>query len=539
MAFAARCTSAFPFAFEPMTLSDIYTVFPYLAPHEGKPYCNPACTDWNDFFLDYLRGFDPATTTAFINRSFGDGGYLDNKPFSYAIDTILTRHADLPVDRKLVYIEPSPEDVKKVVKLRSTAADRPSAVENSIAALVDLPRYETIRQDLERILEWNRNVLRVKRVMQSTIPQLDAAEFAAYREGPAYQFYLRLRLSSVTDHVATQVAQALKLDPTSAYGDAIRTLARRWRLEALDAAAEQSFLDAYDRDYLERGARFLRGRIRGQRQDQRLRQVVREIADARAILLWLAETAVPDLTRDPATPDQPEPTQQRDRRRRDLEFIVDPQFAATLRESLPGIPEAALQASDAGTDLRADYLLHTSWRPLIDEADRRLRAHFAPLATARRKLDAAMERVGGWHLFDLQDSVLFPVLFGTQLGEVDVIDVIRISPDDVAPIAAVDDAVDPREPKLKGQKLGAFGGFLDRRWRLHDMLRGRLHAAERLITAVLPDADPRTREFREALIVEAQSEIAREWDADFSRYLDELERREAAAGGKGAAERAR
>jgi hypothetical protein len=70
----------------------------------------------------------------------------------------------------------------------------------------------------------------------------------------------------------------------------------------------------------------------------------------------------------------------------------------------------------------------------------------------------------------------------------------------------------------------AFGGFLDRRWRLHDMLRGRLHAAERLITAVLPNSDSQTLKIREALIVEAQEAIAREWHRD---YRNDIKREEA------------
>ena len=82
LAFAARATSAFPFAFEPACLQG-----------DGA--------DWEQFFPDYGRGF--------AARGFGDGGYLDNKPFTHAIQALSQRSSDLPVARKLMYIEPSPD----------------------------------------------------------------------------------------------------------------------------------------------------------------------------------------------------------------------------------------------------------------------------------------------------------------------------------------------------------------------------------------------------------------------------------------------
>ena len=68
LAFAARATSAFPFAFEPVCLK---------------------------------------------GRAFSDGGCLDNKPFTHAIQALSQRSSDLPVTRKLMYVEPSPDDAEK------------------------------------------------------------------------------------------------------------------------------------------------------------------------------------------------------------------------------------------------------------------------------------------------------------------------------------------------------------------------------------------------------------------------------------------
>ena len=121
---------------------------------------------WQRFFTEEL---DPKTGAAikpprFAIRAFGDGGYLDNKPFSYATDTIINRQSDVPVDRKMIYIEPSPEHPEDLPGL----AQKPNALQNVKAALLDLPTYETIREDLQRILDRNHLIGRVNRIIRGT-----------------------------------------------------------------------------------------------------------------------------------------------------------------------------------------------------------------------------------------------------------------------------------------------------------------------------------------------------------------------------------
>ena len=103
LAFAARATSSFPFAFEPIKLEDVGTVL-----NTGGFIRNYAYTElrkgWERFHKDYNRQDDSIDL-----HSFGDGGYLDNKPFSYITETLQRRRADIPVDRRLFYIEPAPE----------------------------------------------------------------------------------------------------------------------------------------------------------------------------------------------------------------------------------------------------------------------------------------------------------------------------------------------------------------------------------------------------------------------------------------------
>jgi patatin-related protein len=169
LAFAARCTSSFPFAFEPMRLSDIDEALSE-GNYRTKPHCRSGSSRWKKYFANYLDEVG-ARGTPFANRSFGDGGYLNNAPFSYAVDTLLTRQADVPVSRKLLYVEPSPAHPEE--DQDGTDSDKPNAIANSLAALITIPGYQTIRNDLSRMLQRNQAASRINTTLneiQSRLP---------------------------------------------------------------------------------------------------------------------------------------------------------------------------------------------------------------------------------------------------------------------------------------------------------------------------------------------------------------------------------
>jgi len=282
LAYAARCTSSFPFAFEPMRLCDIDDIldgFPY---YSGK-ICKSDSERWQRFFKDYLnpRG---VKAIPFPQRSFGDGGYLDNKPFSYATDTLLRRNSDVPVDRKLVYIEPSPEHPED----EAERARRPDFFENTIAALLTLPRYETIREDLKRVMDRNGLIRRlnrivrgverdVERVAASEEPPITDEDWAALdlgkmfeNKGRGYAAYHRLEIATVTDGLAQLVARVANFDLESDYFLAIRCLVRAWRdrhfVEYHNGPEDtrptmNEFLWSYNMSYPLRRLNFLRTKI--------------------------------------------------------------------------------------------------------------------------------------------------------------------------------------------------------------------------------------------------------------------------------------
>jgi hypothetical protein len=238
LAFAARCTSSFPFAFEPMKLSDIDEVLERFPEYRGNKNARGDSAEWLSFFdRDVV-----SSASCLADRPFGDGGYLDNKPFSFAADTIARRQANLPVDRKLIYIEPSPEHPE----LENLEVNEVDALQNVKAAILDLPTYETIREDLERVLVRNSLISRVNQITDAIDQDLENSRLRrpnlrknewkeldlagmVQRFGIYYLPYRRLRIASASDELARTVARILGFNEDSANYLAIRALVHAWR----------------------------------------------------------------------------------------------------------------------------------------------------------------------------------------------------------------------------------------------------------------------------------------------------------------------
>ncbi|HKG45862.1 MAG TPA: patatin-like protein [Pyrinomonadaceae bacterium] len=241
LAFAARCTSSFPFAFEPMRLCDIDEVLDRFPEYDDKDARQTLIDEWKSFFKENAN---PLTgrKIEFGKRSYGDGGILDNKPFSFATETLLRRDAPVVVDRKLIYIEPSPEHPED----EPPRTEKYQALENVKAALLDLPTYETVREDLQRVMDRNEMIKRVNRITYAierdldrsswSRPQLEPGEWERLdlagligKFGIYYIPYRRLRISSTTDELAKLVAGFLDLNLQSSQYIAVRHLIHAWR----------------------------------------------------------------------------------------------------------------------------------------------------------------------------------------------------------------------------------------------------------------------------------------------------------------------
>jgi patatin-related protein len=588
LAFAARCTSAFPFAFEPMRLDDIKAVVESPAFRPNYTY-DPSL--WRGFYKDYLQGGDtPQSAADFEKRSFGDGGYLDNKPFSYVTDTLLRRRADLPVDRKLIYIEPAPEHpAEKDVDVR------PNALQNVAVALLTLPRYETIREDLQAITQRNQLIERIEAVLkhirhvsratlakQGKAWQLGGTEWAKlYLDdkvlswyGPGYAAYHQLRVASLLDDLSSGLLRAMGLDENSDQARAFRQETMEgWRQAyyRIDPGArderksENDLLFRLDLGWRIRRLQFMQVLIDDlldgladptpdsddqARQEARIRaqEIVRdsqgkdtdwplfentEGADElrpafRHMLMW-SKARFNDAYKDLRAGG-------RLLRSRSILALIEKGGEGLGDENLQSYGEqlrALKEALEGGASKETLYailenlsvaLASGEAQPAVKGAVRALTSANARLCKqilgqealpdgavrAENSLPPTPESVPSkiqaclsyyYDRFEYYDMLTFPLFYGTEVGESDVVEIIRISPEDAPSLR-------PASQKLAGTKLGNFGAFFVRGWRENDILWGRLDGAECLINALLPGDEHAAT--RAALIEEAHQAILNE-----------------------------
>ena len=374
---------------------------------------------------------------------------------------------------------------------RKDANDRMDAVQNSLAALISLPRYETIREDLMGLLDWNREVARLKRVLRE-IGVPDAAP-EGYQQEFSFQVYQRLRVSATTDQMSERVSKSIGLDPTSGRADALRSVISEWRKRKWQQGHEQEFLEIYDFNYLIRAAQYLRRRIRRDRDSQTQQQDLETVAHIKHLVRWCMESPLPSLNvTGTVTPEK---------RDHDLDLILN---AGATSQLNPG------QYKQASQD-RTMEVMEKGWGELIEAAHQILQKHFESARTAGALLNELFAKYGGLDIFLMRDSLVFPITFGTNVGEFTEIDVVRLSPKDVSTIEGV---TDEGFNRIRGQSFGAFGAFLDKGWRKHDILRGRLDGAEVLIRSVLPGSRADIVALRDQITKEAMEAIAEEIDVE-------------------------
>jgi patatin-related protein len=449
LAFAARATSSFPGAFPPFTVAELDDVLAARG------------IDWpaRQAFLTRVLPRHAAAGHA-ENAVLIDGSVLANAPFRPAIEALRERPARRQIDRRFVYIDPSPG-----MKFRlSPKAGPPGFFQTIIGALSELPRQQPISDNLDALADRSRRVERLAGIVEAIRPAVEAqvdALFgrtlfldrptpkrlagwrrraqtaAAAQAGYAFAAYSHLKLAGVVDLLA-RITEGVVGGQAARIGRAIR------RAIPADAETEAGiyFLRQFDVGYRIRRLRLLARRLG-------------ELEDAQGPLPFAPlRTAIYDSL-----------STYLDAQRSENHVAIKTAAGDPRRDAAPLLAALAGSLDLARLDEAADARLAGALATLDREAKR-------PLLLA-------------YLGFPFFDAATLPLLQGEGLDEFDTIRVDRIAPDDAV-------AIRPggAEATLKGTQFGNFGAFFSRAYRENDYLWGRLHGAERLIDIVVSTLPP-------------------------------------------------
>lgn len=500
LAFAARATSAFPGAFPPATLGEMDRLL------EKRGLSWPGRAQFiEEGFAAYVAVGQNPERNAFI-----DGAVLNNKPFREAIRAIHGRPAYRQVERRLVYVDPDP------VGMGNTHPPGvPSFLPVLKAALSDLPRNEPIGDELRRLAEANdqARLLRriavqarphVARLVEDLVTDLDgqpltpdlvrtrrsqANDRVARDAGLAYTGYVQLKLAATVEDVAHRLAAICGLRPASrgetliveafegwaaSHGISYTPGAGRSDVETAShgAPAWQQFLMRFDINFRKRRLAFL---IQGQN------RLYEGLADGdEAGIARINELkrefylCLDDL-----------------RRREDIETLDD-----ALRDDIralfaPLLASAAHRAMVFAADHEAAITSIVGRLGTANDMEMgsdMLDATLAGLDPAEWPAELRREVLLNYLGFPFWDLLTFSLSSRRDGGDFSEIRVDRVSPREARPF--VDDAGLEGFGELKGIGLAHFAAFFSRTYREHDYLRGRLHAAVRLVDIVVDAAGP-------------------------------------------------
>jgi len=487
LAFAARATSCFPGAFPATRLADI-------ADRQAR----------GGFAGEFCRVYELAGSSADLTY-FVDGGVLDNFPFRHAVRAVAGKPAATQVDRRLLFIEPDPAPARG-----GPDGAKPGWAATIWAGLSKLPRRQPISDALDELETYNRRVRRVKQMFAAV--EDEAAEAVAPRLGQeygdangavneavataspfAFQAYLQLKLLSVVEGMAAAVSGLLHYPATSTQETFVRQALLAWAdaeglLEPSRelTPAQVSFLRTFDLGYGRRRLTFVIGRVNhyyGSVDRHALNAVKHRLYELKSELDLV-------LARDEAAPllDQVEDVFGTG----SLDPYLDAwQVGAFVDAERPAI--AALRAA-LGNYLDGALVGHGARGYAELE---RLTAEFP--ADVR---DDLRSRYLG---FPYWDATTYPARALSDVGELDEVSVVRVSPLDTHRLQAAHTAAE----KLHGVAIGHFGAFFRRRWRENDYLWGRLDGAERLLWLIGDTGDVGAKEAFAAIAAEEGPALAK------------------------------
>ncbi|RJY08480.1 patatin-like protein [Aurantiacibacter aquimixticola] len=459
LTFAARATASFPGAFPPLKVAEIDAL-------------SDNAWSQRDAFLHRIMPTHLERGTV-EHVELIDGSVLVNAPFAGAMAGLGVRPAQREVDRRFVYIDPTP---------RRPAIDgeekvRPAGFFSAIVgSLSTIPREQPIRDNLEVLEDQTREALRLRRIVSALRPEVEAAveklfgrtlfldrptpkrlanwrsraqQAAAERAGYAFHSYAQAKVAGIFDRLADLALAAAPLADLPSHDVIVAHLRRAVEERGLSelsapggGASEPAIAFLRDHD--------LAFRVR------RLRLLARRLSRE-----WDADPDIPDEGLEAA----------REQVYAALALYFEKEDIASLGDGFAAIAAEVMGAPDA-------FLGALAERRALRETDTQAELILAealeimPKGLRRRVLLAYLG-------FPFYDVATLPLLQNEGLTEFDPVKVDRISPDDALSIREGGTAA-----TLRGTEFFNFGAFFSRFYRENDYLWGRLHGAERMIDLV-------------------------------------------------------
>ncbi len=452
LTFAARATSSFPGAFPPFTVRELDSVL------KQRRIAWPGRRGFLRRVLPQHRV--PAKVVLI------DGSVLANAPFRPAIDALKDRPARREIDRRFVYIDPSPGMKFKLAR----QAEIPGFFQTILGALSELPRQQPIRDNLDALAQRSARIEQMRGILRAIRPEVEreidtlfghtffldrptparlaawrhrAQDAAAARAGYAYAAYARLKIAGVIDTVTTllhSVSGQPGRNRRRRSDAAIRTACDA----SIEAHGEIAFLKTFDLNFRVRRLRLLARRMVEMEVGQHAEFAGLRDAIYRSLSGYL------------------------DRQRGGPHKHLQRAVRSARGEATPLLDALAASLNLTALDAATDQALTAALARLDREPRRRL----------------LLTYLG----FPYYDTATLPLLHGEGLDEFDPIKVDRIAPDDATSIRA-----GGAEATLKGIQFNSFGAFFSRAYRENDYLWGRLHGAERVIDITTSTLAPPAR----------------------------------------------
>ncbi|NEO09454.1 patatin-like protein [Moorena sp. SIO3I8] len=549
---------------------------------------------------------------------FVDGGVLDNRPFSYTIKEMYYRADYYPVERKLFYIDPSPDNFAGSQKFNQMA--KPDVWEVIQESLLGMPTYESISNDLGLIKDRNQKIQRYQSLLaDAESPLFAKADNSQQTTLPVETgIYWRSRLISLRDRTLPLVLRMSQVSSTKSYQETLNNQVLLDKIAKLltqhitepekrknndiiiqDPSQQISNIDI---EYALRKHFYIVKKVcQLMNQEQSLSEykTLQSLAlrlGRHIKLLEVIKIALTKLLTHPhisqsfydmiSSFQTNHSSKSTDNLRREIynrlirlyRFLLDAEGLAEFvpqnhqQSYLEKVPAYFLQKlpEEAAEQLAANSETQTVGKTTIDWLpQRRISSIFEQFkqkvnqveqepnqlqkiwlaekyknninenngneySSVLCKIEEASEKfielsgvnqseelLTRFKRFRELDKVLYPFEYLSEIEEKNLIETIRISPDDAQLGFGKGQKLDS---KLAGNTLNAFGGFFKKSWRSNDIMWGRLDGLNRIVEALLtPEGIAKFPKFLKRQAQEYNiPEAGEEFDQFKEQYLDFL-----------------